>query len=145
LRNVQGLAFSADKQLLLVAEATARSVAVFQAQPVDGKLLPVAAIPVGLVPSRLSLSHSRLLVAGHVQAVRAALLGHHKFPVDSYVAILPNLNIEQCSSGANPNDIPEAKTFFDLKRSSATASLFATVNTLVIGMESNGIRVCFSI
>lgn len=143
LRNVQGISLTANKQHLIAAESTARSLAVFRAQPEDGRLLPVAAVPLHFVPSRLSVSHSRLLAVGHVQGLRSVLLGYRKLPIDSRVAVVPSLDVEQCSPGAEPGDAFAAQALLDMKGLVATASLFATENVLVIGTESRGVRVCF--
>jgi hypothetical protein len=140
LRNVQALALTADKQHLLAAESTARSVAVFQARAVDGKLLPAATIPLSFAPSSLSLSHSRLLVAGHVQALRSALFGPGKISGDSLVAAVPSANAEQC---AQQSDAFAATALLDLKGMHVTAALFAAANALVAGTQA-GVRVCFS-
>ncbi len=141
LRNVQGLVFTADRQHLLAAESTARSLSVFQAVPVDGKLLPAATIPLAFLPSTLSLSHSRLLAAGPVQALRTALFGSSKMRVDSVVAAVPLANAEQC---AQHGAALAATSLTDVKGVSVTAALFAAANALVVGTESHGVRVCFS-
>jgi hypothetical protein len=133
-----------NKQHLIAAESTARSLAVFQAQPDDGKLLPVAGIPLPFVPSRLSVSHAQLLVAGHVQGLRSALFGYRKLPVDSRVAAVSGVGAEQCLQGAAPSDAFSAQTLLDMKGSAVTASLFAAENVLVVGTESRGVRVCFT-
>jgi hypothetical protein len=133
--------FTADRQHLLAAESTARSLSVFQAVPEDGKLLPAATIPLAFVPSTLSLSHSRLLAAGHVQALRAALLGGRKMPVDSVVAAVSHANAEQCAQNGAAF---AATSLTDVKGVSITAALFAAANALVLGTESHGVRVCFS-
>ncbi len=138
---MQALVLTSDKQHLLAAESTARSLAVFQARPVDGKLLPAAAVPLSFVPSSLSLSHSRLLVAGHVQALRSALFRQDKISCDSLVAMVPNADAEQCSQ---QSDAFAATALLDLKGLHVTAALFAAANALVAGTQAHGVRVCFS-
>lgn len=141
LRNIQSLALTADRQHLLAAESTARSLAVFRARAVDGKLVPAAAIALPFAPSKISLSHKRLLAAGQVQTLRTALLGRSRLPIDSSVAEVPAINAEQCSQ---ESDAFVARALLDLKAVHVTASLFATANVVVLGTESLGVRVCFS-
>ena len=144
MRNVRGMSFTPDKQHLLAAEATARSIAVFRAEPIDGKLQPVAAIPVAFAVSKLSMSHSRLLAAGHVQALRNALFGSGKVPVDSLVAVVRNLNAGQWSQDAQEGSGPVAQALLDVKRMTVPACLYATESALVLATEAHGVRVCFS-
>lgn len=141
LRNIQSLALTADRQHLLAAESTARSLAVFRAHAVDGRLVPAAAITLAFSPSKLSLSHSRLLVAGQVQTLRTALLGRSRLPVDSSVAEVPAANAEQCSQEGAAF---VARALLGMNAVYVTASLFATANVVVVGTESHGVRVCRS-
>jgi hypothetical protein len=142
MRNVRGMSFTPDKKHLLAAEATARSIAVFQAEPVDGKLVRVAAVPVAFAVGKLSLSHSRLLAAGHVQALRTALFAQGKVPVDSMVAVVSNLNAEQCSQNAQQSSAPAAQALLDVKRVTVSACVYATESALVLATEAHGARVC---
>jgi hypothetical protein len=141
LRNVQGLALTANKLHLLAAESTARSLAVFSAQPADGAATLVRAADIALpfAPSALSHANGHTLAAGHVQALRSALLGR-RAAVDSVVAAVPDVSAEQCAQGG----AFQAHAILDVKRAAVTASLFATASALVVATESQGVRVCFS-
>jgi hypothetical protein len=143
LRNVQGMTLTVNKEHLVAAESTARSLAVFRVQPDDGKLLPITAVPLQFVPSRLSVSHAQLLATGHVQGLRSALFGHRMLPIDSRVAAVVGVGAQQCSPGSASSDAFSAETVLDLKGLAVTASLFAAENVLVVGTESRGVRVCF--
>jgi hypothetical protein len=132
------MSLTADRRHLLAAESTARALAVFRVQLEDGKLLPVAAIPLQFVPSRLSVSHAQLLAAGHVQGLRSALLGHRRLAVDSLVAVVTSGVTEQSAD----SDAFAAQTLIDVKGAAVTACLFAAENVLVVGTEARGVRVC---
>jgi hypothetical protein len=141
LRNVRGMTLTANKLHLLAAESTARSLAVFSAPPADGAATLVRAADIALpfAPSALSHANGLTLAAGHVQALRSALLGR-RAAVDSVVAVVPDVSAEQCVQGG----AFQAHAILHVNRAAVTASLFATASALVVATESQGVRVCYS-